>query len=90
MFFCLIGSPIIRIPQPKKLINSGAVSMTISMSLGYIFLYLPLLAAVSLVIGASRHEKKPLIVDQAVRTAVWITSFMLGIYVVLQIVSWLI
>lgn len=64
--------------------------MTISMSLGYLFLYLPLLAAVSLVIGATRHEKKYLILDQAVRTAVWISSFMLGIYVVLQIVSWLI
>jgi len=64
--------------------------MTITMSLGYLFWYLPLLAAVSLVIGATRHEKKHLILDQALRTAVWISSFMLGIYVVLQIVSWLI
>ncbi len=64
--------------------------MVISMSLGYLFMYLPLLAAVSLVIGASRHEKTPLILDQAVRTAIWITSFMLGIFVVLQLVSWMI
>jgi hypothetical protein len=64
--------------------------MTITMSLGYLFWYLPLLAAVSLVIGATRHEKKHLILDQALRTAVWISSFMLGIYVVLQIVSWLV
>ena len=64
--------------------------MTITMSLGYLFWYLPLLAAVSMVIGATRHEKKPLIIDQAMRTAVWISSFMLGIYVVLQIVSWLV
>ena len=64
--------------------------MTISMSLGYLLMYVPLLAAVSLVIGGTRHEKKHLILDQAVRTAVWISSFMLGIYVVLQIVSWLI
>ncbi|MCA9180269.1 MAG: hypothetical protein KDA51_02430 [Planctomycetales bacterium] len=64
--------------------------MTIHMSIGYLLLYLPLLVAVSLVIGASRHEQNPLILDQAVRTAVWISSFMLGIYLVLQIVSWLV
>ncbi len=64
--------------------------MTINMSIGYLLLYFPLLAAVSLVIGASRHEQNHLILDQAVRTAVWISSFMLGIYLVLQIVSWLV
>ena len=64
--------------------------MTIHMSIGYLLLYLPLLVAVSLVIGASRHEQTHLILDQAVRTAVWISSFMLGIYLVLQIVSWLV
>jgi hypothetical protein len=64
--------------------------MIINMSIGYLLLYLPLLAAVSLVIGASRHEQVHLILDQAVRTAVWITSFMLCIYIVLQIVSWLV
>lgn len=64
--------------------------MVVSVSLGYLFLYLPLLVAVSCVIGASRHEKTNLILDQILRTAVWFTSFMLGIYVVLQIVSWLV
>ena len=64
--------------------------MTIHMSIGYLLLYLPLLVTVSLVIGASRHEQNHLILDQAVRTAVWISSFMLGIYLVLQIVSWLV
>lgn len=64
--------------------------MVVSMSLGYLFMYLPLLVSVSFVIGASRHERKELILDQTMRTAVWITSFMLGIYVVLQVVSWLV
>lgn len=64
--------------------------MVVSMSATYLLLYLPLLAAVSLVIGASRHEKTELILDQAFRTAVWITSFMLGIYAVLQLVSWIV
>ena len=66
------------------------LGVVISMSFGYLFLYLPLLLAVAFVIGGSRHEKKHLILDQAIRNAVWITSFMLGIYVILQIVSWLV
>jgi hypothetical protein len=53
-------------------------------------MYLPLLICVSCVIGASRHEKRALIIDQIIRTAVWITSFMLGIYVVLQVISWMV
>ncbi len=64
--------------------------MVISMSWGYLFMYFPLLIAASFVIGASRHEKTSLILDQTLRTAVWITSFMLTIYVVLQFVSWLV
>ena len=59
----------------------------VSASWTYLFMYLPLLVAVSFVIGATRHEKKELILDQTGRTAVWITTFMLFIYVVLQIVS---
>jgi hypothetical protein len=58
------------------------------MSIGYLLLYLPLLVAVSLVIGGTRHEKTPLILEQTKRTAVWVTSFMLGIYAVLQLISW--
>ena len=64
--------------------------MVISMSFGYLVMYLPLLAAVSFVIGGTRHEKKELIIEQTRRTAVWVTSFMIGIYVVLQIVSWMV
>lgn len=66
------------------------LGVVVSMSLWYLFLYLPLLFAVSFVIGGSRHEKTHLILDQTVRTAIWITSFMLGIYVILQIVSWMV
>ncbi|QDV22064.1 hypothetical protein [Aureliella helgolandensis] len=64
--------------------------MVVNMSIGYLLLYLPLLVAVSCVIGATRHEVPRLIVEQTVRNALWITSFMLGIYVVLQVVSWLV
>lgn len=62
--------------------------MVVSMSVGYLLLYIPLMLAVSFVIGGTRHEKKHLILDQTKRTAVWVTSFMLGIYIVLQLVSW--
>ena len=61
----------------------------VSASLGYLLMYIPLLLAVSCVIGGTRHEKSELILDQTVRTAVWITSFMLFIYAVLQVVSWM-
>ncbi len=64
--------------------------MVISMSWGYLLMYVPLLVAVSLVIGGSRHEKTHLVLDQALRTAVWVTTFMLTIYVVLQFVSWMV
>ncbi|MEM8733216.1 MAG: hypothetical protein AAGG44_03280 [Planctomycetota bacterium] len=66
------------------------LGLVVSMSLGYLVMYIPLLVAVALVVGGTRHEKTHLIMDQTIRTAVWITSFMLGIYVVLQIVSWLV
>ena len=62
--------------------------MVVSMSIWYLFMYLPLLLAVSFVIGATRHEKPALIMDQVKRNAIWITSFMLTIYAVLQVVSW--
>ncbi|GIW97174.1 MAG: hypothetical protein KatS3mg111_0507 [Pirellulaceae bacterium] len=64
--------------------------MLINSSWAYLLMYIPLLAAVSFTIGATRHERRELILDQAVRTAVWITSFMLVIYAVLQILSWMV
>lgn len=60
------------------------------MSLEYLLLYLPLLVAVACVLGGTRHEKPALILDQTRRNAIWITSFMLIIYAILQVVSWLV
>ena len=59
-----------------------------SVSWSYLLMYIPLLAAVASVIGATRHEKPMLILDQILRNAAWITTFMIGIYAVLQVVSW--
>lgn len=58
------------------------------MSLEYLLLYLPLMVAVSCVVGATRHEQRGLILEQTRKTAVWITGFMLVIYAVLQLTSW--
>ncbi len=63
--------------------------MLVSASFGYLLLFFPLLAAVSCVIGGTRHEKPELILSQILRNAGWIASFMLCIYAVLQIVSWM-
>lgn len=62
--------------------------MSISMSLEYLLLYLPLLVSISFVIGATRHEKNSLILEQTRKTAVWVTGFMAILYAILQVVSW--
>ena len=48
----------------------------------------PLILSVSLVYGATRHELPRPILYHAWHTAVWMTVFMGGIFVVLWLVSW--
>ena len=49
----------------------------------YLLYYLPLLAAISLVYGATRHEDMRLILRHAMYTAYWITAFMGFIFLIL-------
>lgn len=49
----------------------------------------PLVVAVSLVYGATRHELMRPILDQALRAGVWILGFMGIIAAVLCVLSWL-
>ncbi len=49
---------------------------------------LPLVVAVSLVYGATRHELMGPILNNAFRAAVWIGGFMAVIFVVLMLISW--
>ena len=51
---------------------------------------LPAIIAVSLVYTATRHEQMRPILLHAGRVAVWITGFMLAVFVVVEFVSWLI
>ncbi len=49
---------------------------------------LPLVVAVSLVYGATRHEYMVPILQHAARAAVWIVGFMTVIFGVLVLLSW--
>ena len=49
---------------------------------------IPLVVAVSLVYGATRHELMKPILLNAVRAATWIVGFMAIIFAVLLMISW--
>jgi hypothetical protein len=49
---------------------------------------IPIVVAISLVYGATRHELMGPIFHHAYRTAVWIVGFMAAIAVVLGVISW--
>ncbi|ADB16358.1 hypothetical protein Psta_1683 [Pirellula staleyi DSM 6068] len=59
-----------------------------SLLVGQTWYLLPLVVAVSLVYGATRHELPREILLHAYRTAGWLLSFMGAIFLVLWVVSW--
>jgi hypothetical protein len=54
-----------------------------AISIQYLLWLLPILAAVSLVMAATRHERNDRILSQSWRTAVWTLSFLGAIAAVL-------
>ena len=64
--------------------------MVVSMSWAYLIMYVPLLIACAGVLGATRHEKRELIIREVMGNTFRITLFMVVLYLVLQIVSWLV
>ncbi len=56
----------------------------------YILYYLPLLLAISLVYGGTRHEDLRLILRHACHTAYWISAFMVFVFVILAGIAMLI
>jgi hypothetical protein len=48
----------------------------------------PLIVVVSLVYSATRHELMQPILAHAARTAVWITGFMVVVFLLLSLLSW--
>lgn len=60
----------------------------VSISPSYLLYYLPLIIAIALVFGATRHEDTRLILQHSWLTARWITGFMGIIFVVLCVIDW--
>ena len=56
----------------------------------YLLYYLPLIIAIALVFGATRHEDTQLIIRHSWHTARWISGFMAIIFAVLFVLGWLI
>ena len=50
----------------------------------------PLIISVSLVYAATRHEMVNEILAHAFRIGVWIVGFMAAVFVVLQMIAWLV
>ena len=70
--------------SPAMLLDSLLLGALPAAQLWYM---LPLILSVSLVYGATRHELMRPILYHAWHTAVWMTVFMGGIFVVLWLVS---
>lgn len=65
-------------------------SPMLSISPTYLLYYVPLIIAISLVFGATRHEDTSRILRHAFYTARWITGFMGIIFVILLFIGWLV
>lgn len=48
----------------------------------------PLIVAICLVYGATRHEEMIAILKHSLRSAVWVSGFMLIIFLVLKVAGW--
>ncbi len=62
----------------------------LSISPTYLLYYVPLIVAISLVFGATRHEDTSLILRHAWHTARWITGFMGVIFLILLVLGWMV
>lgn len=62
--------------------------LLLASSMGLLWHAIPIVLAISLVYGATRHELLVPILWHAYHTAVWIVSFMLIIVAILVVVSW--
>jgi hypothetical protein len=57
-------------------------------STGFLWHAIPIIVAISLVYGATRHELMGPIFQSAYRTAVWILGFVAVIAAILMVTSW--
>jgi hypothetical protein len=66
------------------------LSLLAALPFNQLWYYLPLLVAISLVYGATRHELPGPILKHAWHTAVWMTTFIGGIFLVVLCLTWLV
>lgn len=59
-----------------------------AISLVYLLWSIPILVAVSLVMAATRHERKDLILKQALSSGLWTLTFLGAIAVALGLAMW--
>jgi hypothetical protein len=59
----------------------------LSISFSYLLFFVPLLAVISLVYGATRHEEMSAILRHAAHTAYWIVAFMGTIFLAIWAMS---
>ncbi|MEM9588077.1 MAG: hypothetical protein AAGA03_12420 [Planctomycetota bacterium] len=62
----------------------------LSISPTYLLYYVPLIIAIALVFGATRHEEFSKVLWHAFATARWITGFMAIIFAVLYAIGWMV
>lgn len=61
----------------------------ISISPTYLMYYIPLIIAIALVFGATRHEDTQTILKHAFYTGRWVTGFMAIIFLILLVIDWM-
>lgn len=59
----------------------------LSISFSYLLFFVPLLTAISLVYGATRHEEMGAILRHAAHTAYWIVAFMGAIFLTIWVMG---
>jgi hypothetical protein len=62
----------------------------IAYSSNFLWHAIPIIVAISLVYGATRHELMEPILHSAYRTTLWILGFVAVIAAILMIISWLV
>ncbi len=62
----------------------------LSIAPSYLLYYVPLIIAISLVFGGTRHENTSLVLRHAFQTGRWITGFMAIIFATLYVIDWLV
>lgn len=65
-----------------------AAEQMLSVSPSFLLYYFPLLIAISVVYGGTRHEDMGTIVRHSLHTAYWVTAFMGVIFLILMVIGW--